>query len=80
VARKNSIEKQEPRMKPREEPGSGGVASPLLVVPSGDYKSTWSFKARLLFKMFIDDKQGPIIITVVVEGATGQYLRSVGFP
>jgi hypothetical protein len=28
-------------------------------------------------KMFIDDQQGQIIIiTVVVEGATGQHLRS----
>ena len=30
----------------------------------------------MFFKMFIDDQQGQIIITVVVEGATGQYLRS----
>ena len=27
-------------------------------------------------KMFIDDLQGQIIITVVVEGATGRHLRS----
>jgi hypothetical protein len=26
------------------------------------------FKARLFFKMFIDDRQGQIIIAVVVEG------------
>ena len=25
---------------------------------------------------FIDDQQGQVIITVVVEGATGQYLRN----
>jgi hypothetical protein len=35
-----------------------------------------AMKARSFFKMFIDDQQGQIIITVIVEGATGQYLRS----
>jgi hypothetical protein len=30
-----------------------------------------AIKARSIFKMFIDDQQGQIIITVVVEGATG---------
>ena len=48
------------------------MASPLLPVPGGDYKSTWPFKARWRdvvrdvrdVEMFIDDQQGQIIIRV----------------
>ena len=39
VARENSLERPEPRKKPREEPW--GVVSPLLAVPGGDYNRTW---------------------------------------
>jgi hypothetical protein len=78
VARKNSLERPEPRKKPREEPGYEG----------------WSVLFWLCWveiitehgqdvQMFTDDQQGQIIIiTVVIEGATGQHLRrlmSVGF-
>jgi hypothetical protein len=35
-----------------------------------------AIKARLFSKMFIDEQQDQIIITVVVEGATGQDLSS----
>ena len=58
VARKNSLERQEFRKKPREEPGSEGI-----ITVHGQ-----------VVQMFIDDQQGQIIIiTVVVEVATGQH-------
>ena len=43
VARKNSLERQEPRKKSR---GTRlwGVASPLLAVPGRDYKSAWPLR------------------------------------
>jgi hypothetical protein len=53
VARKNSLERPEPRKKPREEPGSEGW--PVLI---------WLCRVEI------------ITITVVVEGAKGQHLRS----
>ena len=72
VARNNSIERPEPRKKPREEPGYEGW--PDLF---------WLCRVEIItehgqdVQMFIDDQQGQIIIiTVVVEGATGQQLRS----
>ena len=54
------------------------MASPLLVVPGGDYNRSWSRCSNGQdVQMFIDDQQGQIlIITVVVDGATGQHLRS----
>ena len=62
----------EARKKPREEPGSEGW--PVLF---------WLCRVEIITEhghddqMFIDDQQGQIIIiTVVVEGATGQHLRS----
>ena len=72
VTGKNSLERKEPRKKPREEPGSEG----------------WQVLFRLCrveiitehgqdVQMIIDNQQRQIIIiTVVVEGATGQHLRS----
>ena len=72
VARKNSLERPEPRKKPRVEPGYEGW--PVLF---------WLCQVEMItehgqdVQMFIDDQQGQIIIiTVVVEGATGQHLRS----
>jgi hypothetical protein len=72
VARKNSVERPEPRKKPREEPGCEGWS--VLF---------WLYRVEIItehgqyVQMFIDDQQGQIIIiTVVVEGATGQHLRS----
>ena len=72
VARKNSLEWPEPRKKPREEPGSEGW--PVLF---------WPCRVEIITEhgqdaqTFINDLQGQIIIiTVVVEGATGQHLRS----
>ena len=72
MARKNSLEKPKPRKKPREEPGYKGW--PVLF---------WLCQMEIItehgldVQMFIDDQQGQIIIiTVVVEGATGQHLRS----
>jgi hypothetical protein len=69
VDRKNSLERPEPRKKPSEEPGSEGW--PVLF---------WLRRVDIItehgqdVQMFIDDQQGQIIlITVVVEGATGQY-------
>ena len=71
MARKNSLEKPEPRKKPREEPGYEGW--PVLF---------WLCRVENItehgqdVQMFIDDQEGQIIIiTVVVEGATGQHLR-----
>ena len=64
MARKNSLERLEPRKKPREEPGYEGW--PVLF---------WLCRVEIItehghVKMFIDDQQGQIIIiTVVVEGA-----------
>jgi hypothetical protein len=67
VARKNSLERPEPRKKPREVQGYEGW--PVLF---------WLCRVEIItehgqhVKMFIDDQQGQIlIITVVVEGATG---------
>jgi hypothetical protein len=67
VARKNSLERPEPRKKPREEPGYEGW--PVLF---------WLCRVEIItehgqaVQMFIDDQQGQIImITVVVEGETG---------
>jgi hypothetical protein len=72
VARKISLERQEHRKKPREEAGSEGW--PVLF---------WLCRVEIItehgqnVQTFIDDQQGQIIIiTVVVEGATGQHLRS----
>ena len=63
VARKNSLERPEPRKKPREEPGYEEVE---IITEHGQD-----------VQMFIDNQQGQIIIiTVVVEGAIGQHLRS----
>jgi hypothetical protein len=66
VARKKSLERQEPRKKPREEPGSDGW--PVLF---------WLCRVEIItvhgqdVQTFIDDQQGQIIIIpVVVEGAT----------
>ena len=73
VARKNSLERQDPRKKPREEPGSEGwqvifwVCRLEIITGQNVLKD---------IQMFIDDQQGQTIITVVVEGATGQHLRS----
>ena len=63
MARKNSLERQEPRKKPREEPGSEGW--PVLF---------WLCRVEIKtehgqdVQTFIDDQQGQIIIisTVVV--------------
>ena len=72
MARKNSLERQEPRKKSREEPGSEGwpviflLCRVEIITEHGQDVQT-----------FIDDQQGQIIIiiiTVVVEGATGQHL------
>jgi hypothetical protein len=72
VARKNSLERPEPRKKPSEEPGYEGwpvlfqLCRVEIITEHGQD-----------VQMFIDDQQGQIIIlTVVVEGATGQHLRS----
>ena len=76
VARKNSLEKQETRKKRRRRNLERNQAEgwPVLlrlcqveiITVHGQYVQT-----------FIDDQQGQIIIiTVVVEGATGQHLRS----
>ena len=71
MARKNSLEKPEPRKKPREEPSYEGW--PVLF---------WLCRVDIITEhgqdvhMFIDDQQGQIIIiTLVVEGATGQHLK-----
>ena len=72
VARKNSLERPEPRKKPREELGYEGW--PVLFWPCRVETITEHGQD---VQMFIDDQQGQIIIiTVVVEGATGQHLRS----
>ena len=72
VARKNSLERPEPRKNPREESGYEGW--PVFF---------WLCRVEIItehgqdVKMFIDDQQGQIIIiTVVVEGASGQIVRS----
>jgi hypothetical protein len=41
VARKNSLERQEPRKKPREEPGSEGWPVLFWLCQMEIYKSTW---------------------------------------
>jgi hypothetical protein len=71
VARKNSLERSEPRKKLREEPSYEGW--PVLF---------WLCRVEIITKhgqdvqLFIDDQQGQlIIITVVFESATGQPLR-----
>ena len=72
MARKNSLERPEPRKKPREEPGY--VGWPVLF---------WLCRVEIItehgqdVQTFIDDQQGQIIIiTMVVEGATGQHVKS----
>ena len=72
LSRKNSLERPEPRKKPREEPGSEGW--PVLY---------WLCRVEIIkehgqdVQMFIDDQQGQIImLTVVVEGAIVQHLRT----
>jgi hypothetical protein len=72
VTRKNSLERPKPRKKPREEPGYEGwpvlfwLCRVEIITEHGQY-----------VQMFIDDQQGQIIIiTVVIEGASGQHLRS----
>ena len=72
VARKNSLERPKPRKKPREEPGYEGW--PVLF---------WLCRVEIItehgqdVQMFINDQHGQIIIiTVVVEGAASQHLRS----
>ena len=68
---KTPLERPEPRKKPREEPGYEGW--PVFF---------WLCRVEIItehgqdVQMFIDDQQGQtIIITVVVEAATGQHLR-----
>ena len=72
VARKNYLERQEPSKKPREVPGYEGW--PVLF---------WLCQVEIIaehcqdVQMFLDNQQGKIIIiTVVVDGATGQHRRS----
>ena len=76
--RKNSLERQEPSKKPREEPSSEWW--PVLF---------WLCRVEIItvhgqdVQTFIDDLQCQIIIikiiiTVVMEGATGQHFRSKG--
>ena len=67
MARKNSLEMQEPRKKPREKPGSEGW--PEIIRTIGHY-------GQIVLQTFIDDQQDQILITMVLEGATGQHLRS----
>jgi hypothetical protein len=73
VARKNSLERQEPRKKPREGPGSEGwpvlFCCAVVVIITVHVQDV---------QTFIDDQQGQIIliITVIVEGVTGQHLVS----
>ena len=70
MARKNSLERPKPRKKPREEPGY--VGWPVLF---------WLCRVEITehgqdVQMFINDQHDPIIIiTVVVEGATGRHLQ-----
>ena len=71
MAGENSLDWPEPRKKPREEPASEGwqvlfwLCWVEIITEHGQD-----------VQMFIDDQQGKIIIiTVVVEGATGQHLR-----
>jgi hypothetical protein len=69
VARKNSLERPEPRKKPREEPGSEGC--PFLF---------WLGRLKIItehgqdVQTFIDDQHGQIIITTVV----GQKVSTSG--
>jgi hypothetical protein len=72
VARKNFLERQEPMKKLREEPGSEGWS--VLF---------WLCRVEIItvhgqdVQTFIDDQKGQIIIiTVVVEAATGPHLMS----
>ena len=51
VARKTALESHEPRKKPREDPCSEGVASPVLAVQVEIIYMVIN-KARLFFKMF----------------------------
>jgi hypothetical protein len=84
VARKNSLERQEPRKKPREEPGSEGwpvlfwlCLVEIITEHGQDVQTFIDDQHGQDVQTFIDDQQGEIIIiTVVVEGATGQHLRS----
>ena len=63
MARKNSLERPEPRKKPREELGYEGL--PVVF---------WLCRVKIIIEdvqMFIDDQQGQIIIiTVVVASST----------
>jgi hypothetical protein len=70
VARKNSVERPEPRKKPE----TGYERWSVLF---------WLCRVEIItehgqdVKMFIDNQKGQIIIIiVVVQGATGQHLRS----
>jgi hypothetical protein len=68
VARKNSLESQEPRRKQRGQAlrcGLFWLCWVEIITVHGQNVQT-----------FKDDQQGQIIITVVVEGATGLHLRS----
>jgi hypothetical protein len=72
VASINSLERPKSRKKPREDPGNEGW--PALF---------WLYRVEIItehgqdVQMFINDQHGQIImITVVVEGATDQHLRS----
>ena len=72
MSRKNSLERPKPRKKPREEAGYEGL--PVLF---------WLCRVEIItehgqdVQMFINDQHGQIIIiTVAVEGAASQDLRS----
>ena len=72
LARKNSLERPKPRKKPREEPGYEGWPV-LFWLCQVEITTEHGFDVQ----MFINDQHGQIIIiTVVVEGATGQHIRS----
>jgi hypothetical protein len=77
VARKNYLERQEPRKKPREEPGFEGWPvlfwlCRVVIRVHGHLQPDCSSRCS----NFIDDQQGQIIITGVVESITDQYVRS----
>ena len=63
VARKNSLERQEARKKLREEPGSEGLS--VLF---------WLCRVEIITVHGQDVQMFIVMITVVVEGATGQHL------
>ena len=72
VARENSLKRLEPKKKHREEPGSEGW--PVLFWPCQVeiFNSTWPSVQTFIYAQ----PSQIIIITVVVECATGQHLRS----